>query len=293
MQAQLSLRPTYGTSFQATYTWSKTLEVPSDGYTDPLDRRADYRLAFSHIAHDFRVNGTFQLPIGPNQLFLGNTSGTLARIIEGWKLGWIVNMTSGSPRTIATSGMNENGVDMLYDNGTPDVVGPWTERDGKVEWGELIGQNNVGGAFFGGRYVQVQDPQCAPGGITDFTDAMGWNLRANATTGAEICTLNAIALADTGQFVLQNPLPGRRGTLGQTTISRFGLYGFDASLSKQFQLGESRSAQVRFDAINVLNHPAPNDARWNINTNNDAGFGNINGKGNQTRTFQGQLRISF
>ena len=286
MQAQFTLRPTLGTNFQATYTWSKTLELPAENHTDPLNRKADYRLALSHVGQDFRLNGTFQLPLGPNQLLFGNSSGPFARAIEGWKLSWIFNASSGSPRTIAAQ-------DMLYDNGTPDVVGPWAEKDGKVEWGKVIGPNNVGGTFFGDRYIQVQDPQCAPGGVTDFTDAMGWNLRSNTTTGSEICTLDAVALAGTGQIVLQNPLPGRRGTLAQTSISRFGLFGFDASLSKQFQIAESKSVQLRFDATNVLNHATPNDVQWSINTGNDAGFGNINGKGNQTRTFQAQIRISF
>jgi hypothetical protein len=286
MQAQFTLRPTFGTNFQATYTWSKTMELPAENHTNPLDRKADYRLAFSHIAHDFRVNGTFQLPFGPNQLLFGNSSGIFARAIEGWKMSWIFNTTSGSPRTISAQSM-------LYNNGTPDVVGPWTETRGKVQWGKVIGGNNVGGSFFGDRYVQVEDPQCAPGGITDFTDAMGWNLRADSTTGAEICTLDAVALASTGQIVLQNPHPGKRGTLGLTSIERFGLYSVDASLSKQFQVGERHSIQLRFDANNILNHPTPNDPQFSINTGSDAGFGNINGKGNQNRTFQAQVRFNF
>ena len=76
-------------------------------------------------------------------------------------------------------------------------------------------------------------------------------------------------------------------------MESFGRYSFDASLSKQFQIGERRSVQLRFDATNVLNHPVPNDPQFNINTNNDAGFGNINGKGSQNRAFQAQLRVNF
>ncbi len=118
------------------------------------------------------MNGTFDLPIGPNKLLFGNSSGPVARVIEGWKLSWTYNLFSGAPATI-------EGQAMLYNNGTPDVVGPWDERLVKVHWGENIGGQNLGGTYFGsvGTYQVVTDPQCAPGGILDKTDAMGFNIR--------------------------------------------------------------------------------------------------------------------
>ena len=58
-------------------------------------------------------------------------------------------------------------------------------------------------------------------------------------------------------IVLQNPLPGKIGTLGERNIPGIGRYQFDANLSKTFQLTESKSLQFRADATNVLNHPTP------------------------------------
>jgi hypothetical protein len=285
MQAQVTLRPTFGLNFQGTYTWAKALEKPGTNWTDMLDRDADYRLATNHVAHDFRLNGTFELPFGPNKLLFGNSSGTLARAIEGWKMSWTYNAFSGSPRSIEAQ-------DMLWDNGVADVVGPWNLRDGKVHWGENVGGANLGGTFFGpvGTYRVVTDPQCAPGGILDYVDAMGFSIRGECEAG-----LNAIANSS-GQIVLQNPLPGKRGTLGQRTISGPGAWRLDASLSKAFRITESKQIQVRFDATNVLNHPDPfvtgNNATPELSINDDD-FGTIAAKGNQRRTFQGQLRFSF
>ena len=38
-------------------------------------REKDYNLAASHVTHDFRANGTFSLPFGPNRVLFSNASG--------------------------------------------------------------------------------------------------------------------------------------------------------------------------------------------------------------------------
>ena len=46
--------------------------------------------------HDFRTNGSFALPIGPGKKLLGNSSGVLARIAEGWQTArGVVDVTYG------------------------------------------------------------------------------------------------------------------------------------------------------------------------------------------------------
>jgi hypothetical protein len=286
LETQFTLRPTHGTSFTATYTWAKSLETPNDNWTDPLNRDADYTLASNHRSNEFRMNGVFELPFGPNQLFFGNSSGPFARILENWKFSWTYNAFSGAPNTISA-------MDMLYDNGTPDVVGPWSVKKGNIHWGEDVGGTNLGGTYFGqvGTYQVVTDPQCAVGGLLDATDAMGFNIRRDNGT----CPLRAVANS-AGQIVLQNPLPGRRGTLGQQSVMGPGSWTLDGSLSKSFRLSESKQVQIRFDATNLLNHPNPfttgNNATPEMSIN-DLDFGNIAGKGDQHRSFQGQLRITF
>jgi hypothetical protein len=167
-------------------------------------------------------------------------------------------------------------------------VGPWNLNGGHVHWGENIGGQNLGGTYFGevGTYQVVTDPVCAAGGLLDTTDRMGFNVRTGITNG---CPLRAIANSS-GQIVLQNAAPGKRGTLGQQTIIGPGSWTMDASLSKQFRITESKEIQLRFDATNVLNHPQPNNPQLSIN---NLAFGTIASKGNQTRNFQGQLRFQF
>ena len=78
--------------------------------------------------------------------------------------------------------------------------------------------------------------------------------------------------------------------MGQRSVFGPGSWTLDGSLSKSFQITESKQIQLRFDATNVLNHPLPNNPQFSIN---NANFGTIADKGNQIRTFQGQLRFTF
>jgi hypothetical protein len=300
-QAQTSVRPIQGFSGQVTYSWSKNLGV-AGAFTNPLDRAADYTTINNNPGHSLRTNGTIELPIGPNKLFMGNSSGWLARAVERWQLGLIYNLSSGAPMSITANSM-------LYANGVPDVVYPvdFNELKG-VRWG------TANGAFLEGRYfdnndmfVKVDDPQC--GTVTNLQ-----NLN-NFVGGVQTrCTLDALAMAvPTGTpgaidrtfadgqvrpsvIVLQHPEPGKRGTLGRNTIIGLGSYRFDANLGKTFQISESKSVQVRFDAQNVLNHPQPSNPGGGavpaMSITGGDYFGRIQQK-TGGRSLQGQLRFSF
>ena len=107
------------------------------------------------------------------------------------------------------------------------------------------------------------------------------------------CTLSALAVKNAdgtaGPIVLQNPKPGTRGSLGRGVLELPGTYRLDPSLSKNFRISESKSVQIRVDATNVLNHP---DSLSPTLTLSDS-FGDITGRGNQVRNFQGQFRFNF
>jgi hypothetical protein len=295
MEAQFTLRPTLGFSVQTTYTWSKTLGVYADGNVNPLNRGIDYSRPYSSLTHDFRTNGIIELPMGPNKLFFGNSSGWLGRVLERWQAGLILNLASGRPTSIsaltgltyAAGGLTPAAA-LTAPNTTAEVVGPLNLRTGNVVWD---GPTNRG-TFFGDPhpFLSVLDPQCAI--------SRGWGEPANID-----CNLRAVArevapdtpgaVIDNGipiQYLLVNPVPGKQGTVGQTTVEGPGTIRFDANLSKTFRISESKSVQIRFDATNVLNHPNPPDPTLNINS---VDFGYLVGNKTGTRSFQGQLRLTF
>ena len=283
LQAEYTLRPINGMTGSVNYTWSKNLGYGTT-FTNPLERRADYTIVNNNHPHALRTNGVFELPIGPNKMILGNSSGVLARALERWQLGIIYTLTTGNWNTIATN-------NSLYANGVPDIVNNELFQelleDKGVRWGVPAGNN----AFLEGRYfdpakwVKVADPQCA-------TVTAAQNLNGGAV---QRCTLQALArvTANGNVIVLQNPQPGTRGNLGRNVFREPAVFRFDANLSKSFQISEGKTLQFRADVTNVLNHPQPGGASLTLNSVNAATpFGQITTK-TGARTIQGQLRFAF
>ena len=237
--------------------------MAATGFTNPTERDKDYTLNANHVTHDFRSFGVFDLPFGPGKALFRNSSGWRARLLEGWQTSFIVNLSTGSPASILAG-------NMLYDNGVADVVGPFSLNAGKVKWDGDYG-NYFGASSFG----KVADPQCS----------------AVAAELKPYCTLQAVTDGKTGQILLQNPQPGKRGTIGQQTMYLPGQWSFDGAMSKRLRISESKSLQIRVDATNVLNHPTPNSPSLDINSTNPFGF--IQDKGTQRREFKGMLRFEF
>src|SRR5262249_55207193 len=121
LQSQVTLRPTQGSNLQATYSFQRGIASNTTGiattWINVLDRDLDRSLQGSSRKHDFRLNGTFELPIGPNKLLLANSSGTLARLVEKWDVSVILNLLSGTPLDITGTNTYIGG------GGRPDVVG--------------------------------------------------------------------------------------------------------------------------------------------------------------------------
>src|SRR5207249_3573902 len=71
MNLQLTKRLSHGFTDQFTYTWSRTLgENSTDAgleYQNPRDRHINHSLLTFHRTNDFRNNGTFEMPFGPNR----------------------------------------------------------------------------------------------------------------------------------------------------------------------------------------------------------------------------------
>jgi hypothetical protein len=267
METQLTMRPKHGITYQATWTWSRATGVApptADGggttevYRDFLNRHADYTVMSFQRTHNFRGYATFELPFGPGRLIASSSHGPVARVIEGWQLGTIFDLSTGAPLNVgATTTINRTG--------TPDLVGAFP-RSGKVAWGNPFGN------YFTQQYSRVTDPACK-------------QVASNLTS---FCTNTAIADSN-GNIILQNAAPGQLGTLGLNPIYGPGSWNFNANLQKRVRIGESRSLSVRLDATNIFNHPTPGAPNLNINSGT---FGQITTK-TGSRSLAGQLRLEF
>jgi hypothetical protein len=283
LQVSVTTRPMFGISTQSTWTWAKSMYLPTSGYFDPLQR--DLNFGAQNInAHSLRMNGTVALPVGPGKALFGNSSGVLARILEGWQTSFIANMSSGAPASL------NPGQNHFYSASRFNRWPGWETPKGEVQWNVT---NPTTGAITGSYYgnpspfLGVRDPQCLDSTVVTQGDRMGTNL-----SGTNTCLLTALAqrLPDgtQGEYLLTYPMPGQVGDSGNGTVKLFGQWSLDMNASKSFRISETKSVQFRIDATNVLNHPVPN--RPDLSALN---LGGINGKGNQRRQLQGQLRITF
>jgi hypothetical protein len=93
---------------------------------------------------------------------------------------------------------------------------------------------------------------------------------------------------NTGAYVLQPS--GTYGNVGRNTLIGPGIFNFDGSLLKNFNVTESQYVQFRFEGFNVLNHP--NWGNPNVNITN-AAFGTIGGTRGNMRQLQLALKYVF
>jgi hypothetical protein len=276
MQTEFTIRPTYGFQNSISYIWAKDLGNTGN-YTVPWDRAQDYRLDTNMRKHTLRSYGTYSLPIGPGQLLLGNSTGLLARVVEGFQVSWIYNLVSGTPLNASSQRAG------WYNNSEPILVNPdlFDAHSGKVAWGEKA----QFGSYFGnyGSYVTGRDPQC----------------NSIASSLQSLCTLNAV-FDQSQSLVFRTPRPGEFSNF-RDQIFGPGDWDLDMAISKRIRINERMSMELRVDGTNILNHPQPANPNLNIQGGTPVTpFGTIERKGgvavqfsNYGRVFEARARVSW
>jgi hypothetical protein len=262
LQTAVTKRLSHGFTNQSTYTWSRTIAT---SIVNPRER-GNKTLAGLHATHDFRSNGTFELPFGPDRLLLKNAGPVVSRLVEHWQLGTIFSLSSGTPVTL-TAGSNPYGIA----NNFPDVVTALPKSFGKVT------KTNLPPGVI--TYFDGLQPVSDPG-------------RSSVTTLQSLQNFHSnFAVADSqGRLLLVNPAPGTIGTLGEAWFEGPGRIGLDANLVKRVKIDELKELEIRLDAINVLNHPNFGNPTANINS---VQFGRIALPTTWNRQFVFNARLNF
>jgi hypothetical protein len=258
-QTVLTRRMTAGLYTQFSYTFSKALGDLA--VRDPRNRQLSKGILDINRTHIVKANGTYALPFGPNRKFLASAPTPIRRIVEGWELSSIFSWISGAP-------LGFTGINTLTQraSNTADLVGALPE--GKIVKGDKIVQYYTGLSVKPAPLPNFGGDATLPGRFTNFA-----------------------VYDQAGNIVLKNPEPGTTGNLsanvpGMTGPSRLGL---DLSLSKTIALGESRTFEIRADAVNALNRPIWGDPNTNINS---ANFGRIT-TATGARTITISARVEF
>jgi hypothetical protein len=290
LQGQVTLRPTHGLNFQATYTWSRNLGLSPN--TDPLNRALDYRLSGQHRSHMLTTYGTYDLPLGPSGYVFRNSSTWVRKLVEGWQLSWISSITSGLPASVSTvqSMWGGSGVDLLR----PDL---FDTKGGNFTWDEATDS----GRFFGkDMYTDIPDPRCAT-----LHSSLQGRCSSSLRALAVVTGFDENGDPIPGDIVFQKAQPGVRGNFDENQIMGPGRWSLDLAMSKDIKFMEGKSINFRVDATNIFNHPTPHNGGlssyngrdyWfsnpTFNLNSSDPFGYVWGKAGH-RVFSAKIRISF
>jgi Carboxypeptidase regulatory-like domain len=271
LNLQVTKRLSNGFTTQFAYVWSRTLsDASGDGnleYLDPRNPSLNHTLTTFHRTHDFRGNGTFELPFGPNKPFLNSGNSLVTRLVERWQLGGIFSWTSGQPLTITASNSEltwtpvPGQIAIARTSNTPLILGDFPKSFGKVT------TVDKGAYYFAGLRQCPSTTECP-------------NLRDPAYSvfgGPQQALLqgafgNKAIFDESGNLVLANPAPGTVGTLGRMWIEGPGHIGWDMNLVKRVKIAEQKEFEIRMDVVNILN--TPYWANPNVDINN-ASFGRI------------------
>jgi len=249
----------YGLSFQASYTYSKSIDDASallGGVStnagvilqtlpqDPLNTREEKAASVFDVTHVFSLSLMQDLPL--NKVGLLEPLGKY--VTQGWQFLNITTVTSGPPFTVYSgiqqTGMGAGGTDR------PDLVSMPDFSTGRTIREDYFGRGADNASFF-------SIPIGVPGG-----------------TG---------------------PNQGRFGTLGRNTFRGPGFHQFDIALIKNTPLGrrgrgEWGILQFRaefFNIFNIVNFGLPS------NTVLGSGFGTISRTAGSSRQIQFSLKLEY
>lgn len=102
LEARIQKRLTKGLAFVGAYTFSKTMIYEQRSL---VNERAHKTVAASDIPHIFRLNATWDLPVGKGRALGKNMPAAVDYVFGGWALTWMTKYTSGIPLVATQTGM--------------------------------------------------------------------------------------------------------------------------------------------------------------------------------------------
>lgn len=107
LQAKLNKRYSSGMSFLTSYTWSRSMDVSSQGQaglSNIYNRRLDWGRSDFDIPHMFVFSTVYELPFGRGKTFMSSPRRLTDALFGGWIVGGIASLYSGSPFSISAGG---------------------------------------------------------------------------------------------------------------------------------------------------------------------------------------------
>jgi hypothetical protein len=280
LQVEFRRRFTQGLSFQGNYTFQKILtdvtgtqsesnQTRVEPYLDNNNPNRDYSRPAYDRTHTFNFNGLYELPFGRGKRWF-NEGGVVNKIVGGFQLSSIVNISSGVPTSIIdTRGtLNRAGRSALQ---------PATSSLTETQIKELFGVfKTPNGVFVINPSVLFATATNSATGATltgvDLTQPLPAGFALTSIRGA-----NPVGTAPFASQVFFPNAPGSTGNLTRNFLNGPMYARWDAGLLKNINITENTRLQLRTEVFNVLNHANFFTADLDVNSTS---FGRLTTAGN-------------
>ncbi len=272
MVTEVQKRMSNGLQFQFSFTWSRLMDQGSDlfsgsttsgGYSQPYYFVSNSKPgleygpgAFDH-QKNFKTILTYELP------FLKNQKGFIGRVLGGWQVSAFYQGYSGHPIEVY--------------NARGRYKGNATDPNGYLE--NIGGDYNLDGVandrpnFIGTNATAVYSGGSPADGIFKDNNPIGCGYAGMKSTNVAACNAAYGVSTPNSLFVNPSGYGIRYGTLGRNLFRGPWFNGLDGALMKNFKLTEAAKLQLRFEALNLDNHPNFDGITTNLNS---GGFGKAN-----------------
>ncbi|MEZ5428003.1 MAG: carboxypeptidase regulatory-like domain-containing protein [Pyrinomonadaceae bacterium] len=230
LQFEIRRRFTQGLSFQANYTFQKTLsDILTDGqnrfdpFLDNAQQELDYARTNYDRTHTININANYELPFGKGKPFF-NQGGWVNALLGGFQVTSIINIGSGPPISIRDP------------NGTLNRSGRSARQTANSNLTINQIQDLIGIFHQNGRIYFIDPSVIAPNGTA---------------TGGNVLPTNSGAFPGQVFFAAQ---AGQTGNLARSIINGPLYFNWDAGLIKNIAISERMRLQLRAEAFNVLNN---------------------------------------
>jgi hypothetical protein len=116
LQVTAKKRLTAGMQFEASYTWSKSIDSGEGGFEDSNRIRLNRSITDLDVPHRFILNFVYELPFGRNRHFGKAMPRLLDTFAGGWMLDGIINYQSGAAFGVSANNVSRSFNQASYAN---------------------------------------------------------------------------------------------------------------------------------------------------------------------------------
>ena len=249
-------RFTKGLSLQLNYTFQKILtdvtgstdevnQTRVEPYLTNTDTSRDYGRAIYDRTHTINFNGLYELPFGKGKRFL-NSGGALDRLVGGFQISSIINISSGVPTGITDARGTFNRAGR---SATQPATTSLTAREVQDLFGVFKTPNGV--------FIVNPKVLFATATGAGLPTLSGFDLTQPLPAGYTISSVRGASAVGTAPFAGQVFFPNAPGSTGNTSRNFLNgpmYFNWDMGVAKNIRITETTRIQLRAEMFNVLNH---------------------------------------